>query len=1039
MTMRGGRLWITIGCLLGLGQLLPAQNWEMSLHRSESAVKDPLKDDATLHDVALLGEHVWTVGDRGTLWISEDGGQSWKLRETNTSARLNSLCFLTDQVGWIAGGQFVPYVGISRGTLLATKDGGETWESVKLPALPEIRHVRFFDLQQGVIVTINGESASGIYRTQDGGATWERVSNSVQAAWRTAAFLSPDVGIVAGRKGVVKVVTKNGIQGGTNDESNPQSWHGVSLKRDGIGWICGDGALLFQTRNAGASWQPANTPFPREMRHFVDFQTVTHHGQNLWVTGSPGSCVWYSPDAGVTWRRQPTGIKAPLRKLIVDSDGRRLIGVGELGAIIRSEDQGRTWQVARGKNRRLAMLIVQAKPSELPAQTLAKHALEEGHRAASISLFRRDLGENQQPSMNHDLLLRDAAVLAGANGSRVAWRFPIELPADSLSTRDLLRLMNQQWDGEFETIAINRLIAAIRQWQPSMVLVCGDGSEQGVEEVLAHYVKQACLRAGDVAQASEHNTLCGLPPWQVHRLFVQRDPGDLQAPLIELYDLLPSQQATVSVAAKPVEALLSLNVQRKSHREAFRPVPLARESLQTTVPSLFAGLALGYGTDARRPAHLDQIELTDELQAQARHQRNMDAVIEQRLADPQFGGQLIAQLGDLMGHANEEQALARMFELHRRYRHEGQLDHAEAIALEMFQLSPQAPATQEALKWVFHYWSSQEMAWLRTRERRLRKQKSSSQVRFADSTTNEGIPIEQSYEVDQTSGSQAEEALFHRNAGREWRARALKVAEEMRESIPELYHSQEIQLGLGSIHRQDLTHRLADDVFRNLVMNRGESLSKTAAAELWAFYPRGEPPKPLTLVRRAAEKPFLDAVLSDVCWQDAVEVPLDFALKRDREPGRSPFIMMTYDYEYLYLAGSIPHHPQMIPRPAEMSGRSHDAARNDLDQIRFHFDTDRDYATSYSFHIDQTGATAEALWDLRHWNPEWFVAASSNAESWQFEAAIPLAELVENTSLSRVTWAFSIVRVIPGHNIQGTMENFSTEPTPDDYNLMRFQ
>jgi len=69
--------------------------------------------------LATLGPHVWVAGDPGTFVLhSPDGGKSWQTFRTDNYAPLNSLFFLDEQRGWAAG---------ALGTILVTRDGGQTW------------------------------------------------------------------------------------------------------------------------------------------------------------------------------------------------------------------------------------------------------------------------------------------------------------------------------------------------------------------------------------------------------------------------------------------------------------------------------------------------------------------------------------------------------------------------------------------------------------------------------------------------------------------------------------------------------------------------------------------------------------------------------------------------------------------------------------------------------------------------------------------------------------------------------------------------
>ncbi|MCA9147532.1 MAG: hypothetical protein KDB05_32385, partial [Planctomycetales bacterium] len=62
-------------------------------------------EDAALHDVFFLDRNRgWAVGDRGVIWMTEDGGRRWALADSPVNCSLQSIHFTDDQNGWIVGG-----------------------------------------------------------------------------------------------------------------------------------------------------------------------------------------------------------------------------------------------------------------------------------------------------------------------------------------------------------------------------------------------------------------------------------------------------------------------------------------------------------------------------------------------------------------------------------------------------------------------------------------------------------------------------------------------------------------------------------------------------------------------------------------------------------------------------------------------------------------------------------------------------------------------------------------------------------------------
>ena len=208
-----------------------------------------------------------------------------------------------------------------------------------------------------------------------------------------------------------------------------------------------------------------------------------------------------------------------------------------------------------------------------------------------------------------------------------------------------------------------------------------------------------------------------------------------------------------------------------------------------------------------------------------------------------------------------------------------------------------------------------------------------------------------------------------------------------------------------------------------------------ARGELWLLRPAGEPPRPLHLIRRAPQKPFLDAVLSDPCWQAAAEMPL----RGEGAETQDSFTLMSWDADYLYLAAAIRKHPEVRDVAPLPRGRGYDADLSGHDRISWFLDLDRDYATWYTLSIDQRGWTRDRCWLDQSWNPRWSVAIDADQTHWRFEAAIPLNELTNGAPERRTVWAVGVVRTTPGHGVSGWTRPASSRPRPDTFGLARFE
>ena len=78
-----------------------------------------MSSDAALADVQFVDRSTgWAVSDRGAIWHTADGGNTWQRQESPVSCRLNAVFFLDRQQGWAVGGTVQPYSQATRGVVL---------------------------------------------------------------------------------------------------------------------------------------------------------------------------------------------------------------------------------------------------------------------------------------------------------------------------------------------------------------------------------------------------------------------------------------------------------------------------------------------------------------------------------------------------------------------------------------------------------------------------------------------------------------------------------------------------------------------------------------------------------------------------------------------------------------------------------------------------------------------------------------------------------------------------------------------------------
>lgn len=344
------------------------------------------------------------AGDGGLLLRTRDGGLTWAEQWLPDSPPLQALAFADTRTGWL--------LGRDRGRIWRTDDGGDTWQA--LPRLPFDRGVALHLAGSQTVVatgtTVANPYASGTAISDDGGRSWRASARAVDqvlpggSLWARddtlGALESTDGGrsFAAPRgwagdwqaswwglhsRGTVWAAqrpdTVDGLLGG--DVSWRQSadgpWarlpagalastplRGLVLTAQG-GWAEEDAAAYQATRwwhwaGPGSDWQPV--ALPDGLQPYM----VTRHGwldaDTAWFQAyaSGPRPVMLTTDGGRSWQRdigQPAGTADTVREITRDGGGGLLLNYGPIGGTLnlapverwyRSQDGGRSWRALPG-------------------------------------------------------------------------------------------------------------------------------------------------------------------------------------------------------------------------------------------------------------------------------------------------------------------------------------------------------------------------------------------------------------------------------------------------------------------------------------------------------------------------------------------------------------------------------------------------------------------------------------------------------------------------------------------------------------------
>ena len=935
---------------------------------------------------------------------------------------------------------------------------GNTKPTASFP-LPSLFYVKFFGLKRGIVV---GEASSrvpsGVLFTTDGGQSWKPLPGTRRPGWRAADFVSPQVGFVAGMHGHSALVGGGRLLKPAVDNTGLRALRGVSLKSDDTGWLVGDGGLVLRTDNGGVIWRDPPKKLPKELRDVANFRAVHSRKRKVWLSGSPGSVIWHSADGGKSWVQQQTGQTVPIHAITFTTD-RVGWAVGAMGTMLVTQNGGRSWHIARGGRRRAALLSIHGRQRDLSFPLLVKLAADQGYRTAVLQAARSDFSPDGPTGISRGPQLSEAIAAAGGSAAVIDWRFPIAVPGLDKNDERLWDDWNHRTEGRLRTVLLSSLVARIRTWRPSVVVL----DHAAKDDALTRLVNQAALRAirqaADPTEFVKQSAATGLRPWKVTKVYVRLTDGSAGDAYVSPHTHLYYLGETNHVAAAKAETKLRPPTRPSAKRQAYRLLldNTSNGERKAAHRDFFKGLNIWPGTEARRQLGTINDANAEQLMALAKRQRNFQAIAAATLDKSRAAAQMIAQLGKITEGMPAERAAAQLLQLADDYRRRSQWELAEATWIETVSRYPNANASLEAMQRLFQLWVGAEPVWHRVSKIGV------SRSRMVADTTQLQKRLERAAILAKIPANQRDARMFdlgpdpakfrtepdghalNRNMERRqkgvahWQNQALRMAALIRKRDPELYLSPRVQFPLAALLRSRGIPAAARQSYLTFQKARGNDVWKSVAdSEMWMLAPNGRPPRQTALCVLADRRPKLDGVLSDGCWQTAKVLRLTNAKESHRKLQSEAFVMLCYDAEYLYVSGSVPM--AVTPRgfDAETGKRKRDADLSKFDNIAFHFDTDRDYATYFTLKVDQRGWTADACWGDATWNPKWFVAHDKDEKTWRFEAAIPLKELGPTRPRRGGVWSIGVVRTVPAIGVQSWTHPIRKTPRAETFGLLRF-
>ncbi|MGD1902335.1 MAG: photosynthesis system II assembly factor Ycf48 [Geitlerinemataceae cyanobacterium] len=295
-----------------------------------------LPTPATFYDIAFTDtdtDRGWLVGSRGSLFETNDGGETWEERPLDFGEEnivFTSVDFSGDE-GWAVGEPSI---------LLHTTDAGKSWFRVplskKLPGAPSS------------IVATGANSAEmttnigAIYATEDGGQNWKALVQDALGVFRN---------IDRNASGQYVTVSANGNFYSTWDPTtgdwtphnrqDSRRVQNMGFRPDGGLWMLARGGQLrFSDGGSTEEWLEAQSPEFSTSWGLLDMAYRTP--EEVWVVGGSGNLlVSYDGGEPETWQkdRDVENVPSNFNYIRFLNEDRGFI-LGQRGILLRYTPEG---------------------------------------------------------------------------------------------------------------------------------------------------------------------------------------------------------------------------------------------------------------------------------------------------------------------------------------------------------------------------------------------------------------------------------------------------------------------------------------------------------------------------------------------------------------------------------------------------------------------------------------------------------------------------------------------------------------------------
>ena len=244
--------------------------------------------DKNLNSISFVDDYKgFIAGDSGLIIQSVDGGLNWKKNNIPYQNNFNAICYNDNKLFVVGSSGFI---GIINGNSNQIK-------KIISNTTETLFKIYFLDHNIGFIVGTRGL----ILKTYDSGFTWQVINCRVKENLFSISFADSKNGIIVGWKGTILKTTDSGLSWQKQALKYNNYFKDVLFANEFLGFIVGGDGKVLRTENGGEDWDEIDIESNSGL-YKINFE---NSGDGIILSNSGE--IFISNDSGKSWKKKNVG------------------------------------------------------------------------------------------------------------------------------------------------------------------------------------------------------------------------------------------------------------------------------------------------------------------------------------------------------------------------------------------------------------------------------------------------------------------------------------------------------------------------------------------------------------------------------------------------------------------------------------------------------------------------------------------------------------------------------------------------------------